>query len=54
VEQEDRRARAFVEEVHAQAILLDVVRAEVVAGEAFEAVVGGAVRLHRTTLRAWA
>ena len=54
VQEEDRRARAFVEVVHAQAVLLDVVRLEVVAGEAVEALVGGSVRLHRPTLRAWA
>ena len=47
VEQQHRRAGALVEIVQTEAVLLDVVRLEVVAGEAVELLVGRAVGLHR-------
>ena len=46
MEQQHGRARALVEVVHAQAVLLDVVRLEVVAGQAVELLVGRAVGVH--------
>ena len=51
MQQEDGRAGALVEVVHAQAVLLDVVRREAVAGQVLEALVGRAVGVHRPTLR---
>ena len=51
MEEQHRRRRALVEVVHAQPVLLEVVRLEVVAGQALEALVRGAVCVHRTTLR---
>ena len=51
VQQQDGRPGALVEVVHAQAVLLDVVRREAVAGQVAELLVGRSVRVHRTTLR---
>ena len=50
MQEQDRRAGALVEVVHAQSVLLEVARFEVVAGEAFELPVRGAVGVHAPTL----
>ena len=50
MEEQDRRAGALVEVVHAQSVLLEVVRLEVVAGQALELLVRGAVGVHAPTL----
>jgi hypothetical protein len=47
VQKHDRRAVALVDVVHAQSVLLEVVRLEVVAGEALEPLVGCAVGVDR-------
>ena len=53
VQQQDGRAVALVEVVQAQPVLLDVVRLEVVAGQALEVLVGRAVGVgsHAPSLR---
>ena len=51
VQQEDGRPGALVEVVHAQPVLLRVVRLEAVAGQIVELLVGRSVGVHRTTLR---
>ncbi len=50
VEEQHGRAGALVEVVHAQVALLEVVRLEVVAGQALELLVRGAVGVHAPTL----
>ena len=50
MEHEHRRAFALVHVVHAQPVLLDVVRGVVVAGQSLEALVGRAVEVHATIM----
>jgi hypothetical protein len=46
VEKEHGVALSLVDEVHPEPVLLEVVRGEVVAGKAFELLVGCAVGVH--------
>ena len=50
MQQQDGIARALVEVVHAQPVLLEIVRLEVEAGEVGEALVGRAVGVDHATL----